>query len=130
MKNALYMKKFFLFKKYIYSNLSKRLKNISLMGHLCVSEVPVKLKGLKGSTKTIWLLPFFALRIRPILWASCLREPPWAEIWIKTLASGRSKDVSATCVYDLKLYFNVVFFTITLIYIYYNMKMIFYVSQS
>ena len=40
--------------------------------------------------------PFFARRIRPNLWASCLLEPPWDEIWIRTLASGKSNDVSAT----------------------------------
>lgn len=44
-----------------------------------------------------YTVPFLALRIRPILWASCLRDPPWADIWIRTLASGRSKEVSATC---------------------------------
>ena len=42
------------------------------------------------------VIPFFALRILPNLWASCLLEPPWAEIWIRTLASGKSKEVSAT----------------------------------
>ena len=41
--------------------------------------------------------PFLARRILPRRCASCLLEPPWAEIWISTLASGRSKDVSATC---------------------------------
>lgn len=41
-------------------------------------------------------IPFFARRIRPSRWASCLREPPWEEIWMRTLASGRSNDVSAT----------------------------------
>lgn len=41
-------------------------------------------------------IPFLALRIRPNRCASCLLDPPWDEIWIKTLASGKSKEVSAT----------------------------------
>lgn len=92
----------FSFKKSYLLNFKQAFKkHITIGTLLCASKVPVKLKELKGSIKTIWLLPFFALRIRPILWASCLREPPWAEIWIKTFASGRSKDVSATCVYSV-----------------------------
>ena len=27
---------------------------------------------------------------------TCLLEPPWAEIWMRTLASGKSKELSPT----------------------------------
>lgn len=41
--------------------------------------------------------PFLARKTLPSLWASCLRDPPWEEIWIKTFASGKSNEVSPTC---------------------------------
>jgi len=43
-------------------------------------------------------LPFLARRIRPRRWASCRRDPPWDETWIRTFASGKSNELSATCV--------------------------------
>lgn len=42
------------------------------------------------------IVPFLALKIRPKRCASWRREPPWEDIWIKTLASGKSNEVSAT----------------------------------
>lgn len=41
--------------------------------------------------------PFLARKTLPSLWASCLRDPPWEEIWIKTFASGKSNEVSPNC---------------------------------
>jgi len=41
-------------------------------------------------------IPFLARSIRPRRWASCLLDPPCDEIWINTLASGKSNELSAT----------------------------------
>lgn len=50
----------------------------------------------KQNFKWVKLHSLAHLRILPNLCASCLLDPPWAEIWISTFASGRSNDVSAT----------------------------------
>lgn len=49
-----------------------------------------------GAVRGRSFLPFLARSTRPSLWASCRREPPWDEIWMRTFASGRSNDVSPT----------------------------------
>ena len=50
-----------------------------------------------GWKRAVEKVPFFARSTRPSLWASCRREPPWEEIWMRTFASGKSNDVSPTC---------------------------------
>ena len=59
---------------------------------------------------SIKILPFLALRILPSLCASCLLDPPWDEIWMRTLASGRSNELSATC--NQKMYRDYILFLI------------------
>lgn len=62
---------------------------------LFLSKVVQKERPL-GAVRGRPFLPFLARSTRPSLWASCRREPPWDEIWMRTFASGRSNDVSPT----------------------------------
>lgn len=64
-----------------------------------VNKKIVSARVTQKQTKTFFAgcPPFLARRTLPSLWASCLLEPPWEEIWIRTLASGKSNEVSPTC---------------------------------